>query len=269
MKSKTAIVSAWVGPRPNIMARVMGNHLTYSRLHRYDYVFFDETTVGAQKSLVQGAGDYHWIKPDAIRLALADYEFVFWTDLDSVFHQMDLSLADIASLDRDLVFTGDHNDMFNGGHLFFRKSDFTMRLIDDWQQFQGIPFPDLGGASQQGPTGYVGDQIAMNVLLAGGRPTPLEVEKRGRDLFNLTNGWAGNTGRVHSDFSRNWAPTRTRNLKRTRSLLSPELRPHVDLVVQHRLNAYPWWGPKKTKNKHGPIIHFVSPYKDLLEGYFS
>lgn len=268
MSAKLAIVSAWVGEQPSVIPKVIANHKDFARRQRYDYLFFDDTTLPDKKNLVQGAGDAHWIKPEVIARALEDYDLVFWTDLDSVFHGPDVGFDDLVSTGKSFVFTGDHNDVFNGGHLFFKRSGFTAEFLTSWRGFQTLPFPPLG-TTQQGPHGHVGDQIAMNVLLAGGVPSQEDVDQNSRHLFNLTNGWEGNPHRVNQDFSRLFAPTRKRNLKRTTQLIAEKLRPSVEVVVQHRLNAYPWWGPKGKRNKKGPIIHFVSPYKDLLDSYFS
>ena len=121
----------------------------------------------------------------------------------------------------------------------------------------------------QSPEGFVGDQIALNYLLGGGKIGQREVNATAYSILNRTNGWEGNPDREHRDFAERYAPVGARNLVRTKSLVSPALEGHVEVVVQHRLNAYPWWGPKKKKNKAGPIIHFVSPYKAYLRSYLA
>jgi hypothetical protein len=257
-----------VGAIPEVLPKVIENHKVFAHQHGYDYLFFDESRIQDVQQLVEGPGDATWIKPEVILATLPDYDYVFWTDLDSVFHDEKKSLSDLIGLNKSFVFTGDQNDVLNTGHLLFRNDEFSSRLINAWRIFQTLPFPALG-TTQQGPHGHVNDQIAMNVLIAGGRPTASEVSQNGARLFNQTNGWPGNNDRINQDFGERYAPNRRRNLHRTRSLLAPELREHVDIVVQHRLNAYPWWGPKGRKNRRGPIIHFVSPYKHLLDAYFS
>lgn len=268
MAKRIAVVSAWVGTIPDFLPKVVENHKVFAHQHGYDYLFFEDSQIHDKHQLVEGVGDATWIKPEVILATLPDYDYVFWTDLDSVFHDKKKSLSDLIGLDKSFVFTGDQNDVLNSGHLLFRNDEFTGQFINTWKSFQTLPFPPLG-TTQQGPQGHVGDQIAMNVLIAGGRPTASDVSQDGERLFNQTNGWPGNSNRIHQDFGQRYAPNRRRNLNRSRSLLAPELREHVDIVVQHRLNAYPWWGPKGRKNKKGPIIHFVSPYKDLLNTYFS
>lgn len=242
------------------------NHERFAARHGYEYLHFDETLVAPIQRLVQGEGDAHWIKPGIMREALKSYEWVFWTDLDSVFHDASVAFDDLTAGNWDFVFTGDHNDLFNGGHLLLRRSDFSENLLDDWEALQKVPFPRLA-TTQQGPDGYVGDQIAMNYLLAGGSTPPEDVQKYATTLINQTNGWIGNPDRDRKRFAQTHAPTSELRLRNSRSLVSPKLRPHVKIVVQRRINAYPWWGPKGQKNKKGPIIHFVSPYKNLLSEY--
>jgi len=269
MTKKLAIVAAWVGEAPDIISDVRRNHEKFAHRHGYDYHFYGENEIHSLQELVKGPGDLHWIKPEVISSALESYDFVFWTDLDSVFHTIDQSLEDLILPGKDFVFTGDHNDLFNGGHLFFRKSEFTQNLINQWSRLQTIPFPLWAEGAQQGISGHVGDQVAMNFLLAGGRAEKSDVEQNALQLLNRTNGWLGNPQRERKRFHRTHAPNSVPNLRRARRLLDPVLRESVEIVVQHRLNAYPWWGPKGRGNHLGPIIHFVPPYKELLPNYFN
>lgn len=264
--TKLAIVSAWVGPVPNEVRQVRLNHEQFAANHGYDYLHFDEKLIAPIQQLVQGDGDAHWIKPGVMREALRGYEWVFWTDLDSVFHDASAAFDDLTAGNWDFVFTGDHNDLFNGGHLLLRRSDFSENLLNDWEALQKVPFPRLS-TTQQGPDGYVGDQIAMNYLLAGGSTLTEDVQRNAATLVNRTNGWVGNSDRHRKRFAQTHAPTSRIRLFNATRLVSPKLRPHVKIVVQNRLNAYPWWGPKGAKNRRGPIVHFVSPYKDLLADY--
>lgn len=260
------IVTAWTGPRPAVVDRVITNHEAYANLHGYDYSFFSDSELPPLERLVDGPGDAHWIKPFVIAEGLKLSKFVFWIDLDSVFHNMNFSLADLVDLNKDFIFTGDHNDLFNGGHLFFRQSEFSRNFIHEWESIRKLRFPRMH-TTQQGIDGHVGDQIAMNYLLAGGVATQPEVTSNGIQKINETNGWLGNPDRTRKNFHKRWAPVTESNLGRSRKLIARRLRPNVDVVVQHRLNAYPWWGPKKKNNKEGPIVHFVPPYKDLLSDY--
>ena len=243
------------------------NHKEYAEKHGYNYESYDETSLCELHSNVGNAADAHWIKPEVIGLAFRKHDFVFWTDLDSVFHNQSRSLQDLLELDKDFVFTGDHNDLCNAGHLLFRKSEWTQKFLKDWYALRFLVFPKLH-TSMQGISGHVGDQVALNYLLAGGEATQEAVSATATDIFNSTNGWLGNPDRKIADFGRRIAPTFERNLPASRSLIAPSLRPRVQVVVQHRLNAYPWWTPRSVSSRKGPIIHFVSPYKSELVRYF-
>lgn len=269
MSRKVAIVAAWVGEIPDVVNDVRKNHEAFAHRHGYEYLMFGEKELKPVRDLVRGEGDRHWIKPEVISAALEDHEFVFWTDLDSVFHDLGHDLGDLMIPGKDFVFTGDHNDVFNGGHLFFRNTDFAHNLLNQWSSLQAIPFPAWAEGSQQGPSGHVGDQVAMNFLLGGGRADPEDVRENALRILNLTNGWVGNPQRAREKFHKTHAPTTARNLRRTRKLLSPSVRHSVEVVVQHRLNSYPWWGPKGKSNRRGPIVHFVPPYKGLLKPYLA
>lgn len=268
--SRLAIVSAWIGDAPSVVSSVRENHATYANQHRYSQIFLGEKDVDLpEKLIVDPPYDIHWIKIPAIRLALRDHDFAFWIDADSVFHDFHQPLSDLTSTGKDFTFTGDINDICNTGHLLFRQSGFTAEFLDNWEKLKSIPFPKLN-TTHQGISGHVGDQVAMNYLLAGGVASSSAVEATAVNLFNKVNGWRGNKDREHRFFSKTHAPTAIRNLKRARGLLETKLRDNVELVVQSRLNAYPWWGPAKSSgNQPGPIIHFVPPWKVLWEEYFS
>ena len=261
-----AIVAAWIGPRPPEVSAVERNHRSFSLKHGYSYNIYDERSLKELHTKVGSVADAHWIKPEVIRLSLENHDYVFWTDLDSVFHQKSKSLQDLVELNKDFVFTGDHNDLCNGGHLFFRRSEWTFNFLKDWHSLRFLVFPGLH-TSMQGDTGHVGDQVALNYLLGGGLPNPGAVTRTAANIFNSTNGWVGNPDRKVINFGARYGPTRSRNLAKSRNLVSRELRPHVGVVVQHRLNAYPWWTPDSTSLQKGPIIHFVSPYKSELMPY--
>lgn len=266
MEKKIAIVAAWIGNRPPEISRVESNHRDYADFHGYSYHLYDDTMLSEIHAKVGNAADAHWIKPEVIELALKNHHYVFWSDLDSVFHDRTKSLQDLIDLDKDFVFTGDHNDLCNGGHLLFRQSDWTTKFLRDWHSLRFLIFPNLY-TSMQGNSGHVGDQVALNYLLGGGQPTQDEVTKTASEIFNSTNGWVGNPERLVGEFGKKIGPTTKRNLPRSRDLIATSLRDHVEVVAQKRLNSYPWWTSKSTSARKGPIIHFVSPYKGELMAY--
>lgn len=215
---------------------------------------------------LNGFYDYSWVKVTALKSALEHHDWALWIDADSVFLDVTSSLEDLLRRNRDFVFTGDRNDLCNAGHLLFRKSDFSLKFIADWELLKDIRFPPMQ-TTMQAETGHIGDQVAINYLLGGGRAVPLQAQTEGPGVFNRVNGWPGNSHRKFAFFGTIFSPTASFRLPFTRSLIAPRLRPNVDVVVQHRLNAYPWWGKSIRGSRPGPIVHFVSGYKDLLPGF--
>jgi hypothetical protein len=263
------IVSAWVGHKPEIISRVVENHRIYALKHRYDCTFFDEDSVRAPDPLISDSSiNAPWVKIAVIRKALETSERVFWVDADSVFYRPNSTLRFLETCSANLVFTGDRNDICNTGHLFFRRSDFSRRFLDSWETLRTIPFPPLA-TTHQDPNGLVADQPAFNYLLGGGKSQRDFVEQHSERIFNRLNGWNGNPDRVFKNFARTHAPVRRANLRRAKTLIDPALRKDIRIVSQTRINAYPWRGPAKgSGNRKGPIVHFVSPWKDMLDDFF-
>jgi hypothetical protein len=264
MKVGIAIVSAWLGPHPDWLKAIIENHREYAGRHGYEYIFLnDEASDGFVPLQLEGFQDYSWVKVAAIRQALERREYAFWIDADSAFLDMSKTLDDLVEIGKDFVFTGDKNDLCNAGHLFFRKSTFTDRFLWKWETLQGIPFPPIQ-TTMQNSGGLVGDQVALNYLLAGGEADPKIVTMLGPSLFNKVNGWSGNNDRRHKRFGAHFSPTSNLRLVFSKILIARNLRPHVTAVPQHRLNAYPWWGQSIKGTRPGPIVHFVSGYKELI-----
>lgn len=268
MEKKLAIVTGWFGDIPEVVEGISLNHKAFAQTHGYSHHFYDRGEISQPPRLINGSADYHWIKPQLLKRSLLDHDFVFWIDLDSVFYDLNHSLEDLKRFRKDFVFTGDRFDIFNGGHLFFRRSDFSFELLEKWESLRTLQFPALS-TTQQGSDGYVGDQVAMNYLLAGGRIQQDSVSQTGKELFNKINGWTGNEERLHKDFHLRFSPSEPRNLRRARSLIAKSLRKHIQLVPQARLNAYPWWTGDGSGSKPGPIVHFVPPFKAEMSEYVS
>ncbi len=258
-------MTAWSGIHNPSLKGVLDNHAAYAEKHSYKFLFLDDTKLRSVGSLAQNPQiDLTWIKVQAIQSALKNHDFVFWIDADSIFLDMNRSLSDLIDEPRDLVFTGDRNDVCNAGHLLLRNTSFSAELMRNWATLRSISFPPLN-TSHQGKTGYVGDQVALNYLLAGGIASPTAVLETSEKLFNRMNGWKGNRDREIKSFRRTHAPVSESNLPRTAALLGPSIKHHVRIVPQPRINAYPWWGLARfAGNKPGPIVHFVPPWKKMI-----
>lgn len=266
MKTSLAVVSGWFGEVPEVVEDVSLNHKAFAHRHGYSHYFFGNRDISPPASLIDGSADYHWIKPQLLRTCLLDHEYVFWMDMDSVFFDLSESLEDLKRFRKNFVFTGDRFDVFNGGHLFLRRSDFSFELLEKWEELRTARFPILS-TTQQGKEGYVGDQVAMNYLLSGGDPQQSRVAETGKELFNKINGWTGNEERLHKDFHLRYSPADSRNLRRTKSLVAKAFRKDVQIVPQYRLNSYPWWTNHAPATRKGPIVHFVPPYKAEMTEY--
>src|SRR5436190_7044920 len=103
------------------------NHREYCAHHSYAYI-----------CLERALNDYHpmWMKPDLILQVFSKkYEYVFFTDGDSFFINMDRALEDFIC-DKDLIASGDENDLINTGHLFFKNTAWSKSFIKHWIKFR-------------------------------------------------------------------------------------------------------------------------------------
>jgi len=265
---KITIVSAWVGDEPAWLGKIVDNHKEYAAYHGYEYLLFDNVRVPGFRHLANPNPDPRWIMLEALQSSLGSSDFVFWIDADSAFVEIRRNLSDVLPTgSKSLTFTGDPNDLCNTGHLLVRNTAFSRGFLNDWGMLAQLPFPKLS-TTMQTEDGYVGDQVALNYLLGGGKPDAMHILKFGPEIFNTVNGWRGNPHRRHRNFHKTHAPTSFLRVQRAKRLVAPSLRKHVKIVPQHRLNAYPWWKPgEKGTNRRGPIVHFVGPWKNLIDDF--
>lgn len=265
---KITIVSAWVGPRPRWLDRVEENHLRFARHYDYRYVMLGEPDFeGFSPLQTPTFADFSWLKIDAIRSALTGSDYAFWIDADSVFLEPFRPLTQLLPARESLTFTGDRNDLCNGGHLIFRNSQFSWNFLESWDSLRQLEFPPLN-TTMQSADGFITDQVGLNYLLAGGVADSAFAKHNGAQLFNRVNGWRQNSDRVNKAFHLTHAPVSRSNVSRAFKLIPRPIRKNFKLVQQHLLNAYPWWGPgANSGNRPGPIVHFVGPWKELLEEF--
>ncbi len=143
--------------------------------------------------------------PHVLRLLRSggDFTHVFWMDLDSIFTNFDVSLAELASPRADLVFTGEPGGLLNAGHFLLRNSSWSRRLIER-----------VADAAED-PTrmcGWAHDQAALTHALTGG---------------NCSIGAEG--------------VTTAAECARATALLPADVRAHAACVPQWRMNSYPAW----------------------------
>ena len=263
---RVAIVSGWIGPEPDYVGLARLNHSRYCERHSYDYRHFSSDDIAPLiGEIPQEMAAITWIKPYVIaHLLNQGYGYVFWTDMDSLFTNFHISLEDLKEERASFVFTGDAWDLCNTGHLWFRRSSFTMEFLSAWRSWQVVSVPGLM-TTHKGLSGLLADQPAMNILLHGGmRADPREAEK----LFNSVNGYPANTSRLHKRFRWTHSPTMQKNLTHAQSLIHPSLQGECTVILQSRLNSYPFrLMPAKQAEPHDPIVHFPGLAKDLMGAY--
>lgn len=245
---------------------VIRNHQDFCFVHGYDYVFHKQMPEESyDRAETQSPMSPFWQKASAIYVGLENgYKYVFWIDSDSVFQVMNRSLDDLLPMhDRYLCFTGDSWDLCNTGHMYVKQGEFTNEILNVWRQMRYRRFPRLA-TTHQDENGFLIDQAAFNVLLAGGRDIE-DLVLHAKKYFNSINGFRGNPGRRHKLFQYTHAPTREWRIPLSRSLVDPYWRHGVHVVNSARLNSYPLKspgapGPKPTD----PILHFAGGMKSLL-----
>jgi len=161
------------------------------------------------------------------RLFAEGVDYVFWMDADSLFLHDGVDLQWACDLDRDFVFAGDLNVVFNAGHFLARRSPWTTQFLED--AFRVYPSP------------HWEDNGAMMVILGGG-------------LASDPSTW-------QTAFDRMRVPTRSADEceRALRQLLPEKIVDHVVVVPQHRLNAYEWpgRGGEAAVIRGDPILHFA------------
>ncbi|CAL1159972.1 unnamed protein product [Cladocopium goreaui] len=195
------------------------NHQRYCARHGYTYACLEENI--AQRS------DPTWSKiPHVLNLLQQGADFVFWMDADSLFISDGADLQWACDLNKDFVFAGDLNVVFNAGHFLAKRTDWTQQFLSD--AFRIHPWTDWE------------DNGAMMILLGGGSAEDPSTWRRSFEAMKV--------------------PTRTQaECQVAMSKLLPSLAEHVEVVPQHLLNAYEWpqGGGKMALLRGDPILHFA------------
>ena len=260
------IISAWCGPSQPFAEAAMANHKLYAEIHGYDYLVYNKIEENISEPESSFAFQVGWAMPEMILASLSrGFDYVFWMDMDSYFTNLDMSLADLIKIEKDLVFTGDHNDICNGGHLLFKNSSWSQEFLLKWQRLSKVREKSLA-TTHLTSNGQPGCQIALVALLGNFNVHQGDF----LESFNRVNGWRGNPDRLHKWFGRTHIPTTPKKIKRIKMLLSPEIRENIGIVEWRRLNAY----HNSTKvsrlgrwRKGDPIIHLVAGTKEHFRQY--
>jgi len=281
---KVQLVSSWSGMPPIWLEAVRENHLAYAARHGYGIDFevspktqfsremldFVRNTKGVKDDALNGElrnsssfqklpvfmMDALWGKVEQARRALDDksVSFVFLSDCDSVFMNFSADFQDLVDMNKQIIFTGDSWDLYNGGHLFLRNTSFVREFLDFWLSFKSLKF-EAFPTTHQSIEGHLSDQPVMNSILSGG----FEVQSKNFfHCFSSTNGFIGNEFRKHKFFPYTHAPTQKWRLRNASLLIHKSLRPSFGIVTQSRLNSYEIGLPGSRPFKFGdPIIHLV------------
>ncbi len=243
---KVCVASILIGDLPYKTA-AKSNHTEYCARHGYNY-FCLEQPISAHHPM--------WQKPELLRRLLNDeFDWVFWMDGDSFFMDLEKDLLSL-TLRADLYVSGDSNDLANTGHMLFRNTTWSRLFIDEWLRFRRplraetlAQFAPITTHFVTGEDGtYFNDQPPIAILLAGGNAL---AEEQWFDLFNSVNLYPGNLQRYHQ--AAEYAPTKSDNMLRAHTLLSPNILPHVVLLLQNEMNSYP-----DTYEKGDFILHLVT-----------
>ena len=186
---------------------------------------------------------------------------MFKTDLDSIFTNFTKDLSPLKKFKADFIFTGDSNDVFNGGHFLVKNSEWSRKFLDLWLSYREIIWEDLM-TTHQSSDGRLLDQPVLNMLLNKSKSLSAA---NGREAFNAMNGFAGNTERKHKFFSYTHAPTARWRLKLAASLINKDLQTHVQIIKQSWFNSYLPGTLRSGSWKRGDrMIHFVGGGKSKM-----
>jgi len=220
-RARVVVASVFHGEDFNASMRpARENHARWCAFHGYTYACLEEN--------IAGRTDPTWSKiPFVLQLLDEGAEYVFWMDADSLFIHDGVDLQWACDLDRDFVFAGDLNVVFNAGHFLARRGAWASKFLSD--AFRIHPWP------------HWEDNGAMMIMLGGGS--------------------ADDPDTWHPAFERMKVPTQTQEEcdRAMRELLPPEVAAHVAVVPQHRLNAYEWpgGGGVAALVRGDPVLHFA------------
>ena len=125
------------------------NKSKYCDLHGYDFITTDEQ--------MDDHAQPNWTKFLLILKHINKYDWMFWTDADSIFMRSDIKLEQFIDDSKHFVFSfGSRGkaEPINSGHFFVKNSDYAKRLLQKaYSLNKSVPVP---GAS---------DQIALQRIL--------------------------------------------------------------------------------------------------------
>ena len=246
--SKVLVYSTFYGS-PWFTSLSIRNHLNYCLLHGYDYL----PALGSNPLSRQFSWAKIWLGLQ--HLKSSDYEYIFWMDADSFFLNTTIRIEDlVAGKKESIFFSGDSNDIFNGGHFILRRQQESIDFLMECWKVCNISDERIVTTHKDDIHLY--DQPGILSVLGGANP---DDPSTWADGFNSVNGFAENPYRFHKNFQADYAPTSPEKCELARSLICEKWRPHCYVYPQRVMNSYPWFmGPDDF------IVHFVGNTKHLM-----
>jgi hypothetical protein len=105
------------------------NKLSYVRLHGYDFYHYT--------SVLDPIRPPAWSKIRVIQRHLSFYDWVFWTDADSLIMNQSIALQDILSRanSHNMILTPGPRDKYNTGQWLVRSSDWSAAILEQiWDE---------------------------------------------------------------------------------------------------------------------------------------
>lgn len=234
---------------PSFTKDSIRNHLAYCNRNGYSYRPFllDKPT----------SRQFSWAK---ILLGLEllrsnRWDAIFWMDADSWFLNNNITLHEWLHQPEPIQFTGDENDVFNGGHFLLKNCTESIEWLECCWQICETSDPNF--VTTHKDEVHLFDQPGIIAALAGADPAD---PSTWAPAFNAINGYPGNPLRKHHDFQERFAPINEDNCETARSLICERWRPYCLVRPQNSMNSYPWaLGDKDF------IVHFVGNTKHLMQ----
>jgi len=244
----TLIYSTFYG-HPHFSTLSIRNHLHYANLHHYSYI----PHVGENPFQRQFSWAKIYLGLQYLRSGL--WDLIFWMDGDSWFLNNSITLLDIIGNRPEAIhFSGDENDIFNGGHFLLRNSPDAINFLEHVLDICETDDPRI--VTTHRDSRHLFDQPAILSLLGGADP---HNKSTWADAFNSVNGYPGNPFRHHKAFLIDYAPLTADSCERAKSLICDRWRPFCNVLPQSTMNSYP---PNIGMDDF--IVHFVGNTKDYM-----
>lgn len=234
---------------PDFTKDSIKNHLAYCLRHGYDYIpEIGKKTISRQFSWAKISLGLHY-------LVNCSYDAIFWMDADSWFLNQQVHLESF--LDRwqePIQFSGDENDIFNGGHFLLRNCAKSVQWLRECWAICETRDPRFHTTHKDAR--HLFDQPGILAVLGGANPNDPSTWAEG---FNAINGFPGNPYRVHKQFQSEYAPLNESKAAAARTLICERWRPFCLVHPQYAMNSYPW-----SLVGNDFIVHFVGSSKGYM-----